>query len=452
MSDSTKPKLASADIYAPGKPQYVLADANSFFASCESVFDPSIANKPVVVLSNNDGCVVARSPAAKSLGIANGTPWFKIKEQATSDGVIARSSNYELYASLSHRMMAIMEQFFPEQEIYSIDECFLLSTWNRETTQLTCKRLRESVLRSVGIPVSIGIAPTKTLAKIANHWAKNYPQTAGITFWDDIYRNHGEQVLSSIPISDVWGVGRHLTRKLESIGITSALDLQKANPSVIKRRFSVLLERTVLELRGIPAIDSSESANNGVRTNQILCSRMFSRPVVGFETLSEALSIYAQKACTRLRRQGSLCSQVRSFCSTSPYSSHAYTAAGNTVKLLDPSDDPLTITRAARIALKDRIDPHAPYIRAGVVLLGLQDAANFHVLDGFDANRDSGLGTALEAISQRFGPYRAGIGYGGVRGKDRQDADTGREWTMHRNMLSARSTTRWEEMAIVHAW
>ncbi|BDR54466.1 DNA polymerase V subunit UmuC [Bombiscardovia apis] len=437
--------------HARQQPQYVLADANSFFASCESVFDPSLAGKPVVVLSNNDGCVVARSPAAKKLGITNGTPWFTIKEQAGLDGVIARSSNYELYASLSHRMMGIMEQFFLEQEVYSIDECFMLSLWDDDATFDACSRLREEVLRSVGIPVSVGVAPTKTLAKVANHWAKSHPSSAGITLWSRIYRRYGDHILESVPIRDIWGVGRRLTRKLESMGIISALDLRNADPTTIRRRFSVTLERTVLELRGIPAVENEENANSGVRTTQILCSRMFSDPVVGFDTLSQALSVYAQKACTRLRRQGSLCSQVRAFCSTSPYASYRYTACSHTIRLEDPCDNPMIITRAARRALQDRIDPHAPYIRAGVVLLDLQDADAFQTLDGLAAERDPGLGPVLEEAARRFGPFHVGIGYGGIRGAGRQDADTGGHWAMNRKMLSARPTTRWEEMVTVRA-
>ncbi|BDR52883.1 DNA polymerase V subunit UmuC [Bombiscardovia nodaiensis] len=441
----------SLDGHTKLTPQFVLADANSFFASCECVFDPRLADQPVVVLSNNDGCVVARSPAAKRLGITNGTPWFKIREQAERDGVIARSSNYELYASLSHRMMSIMEDFLPEQEVYSIDECFMVSLWDDKRTQEICARLRESVLQNVGIPVSVGIAPTKTLAKVANHWAKSHPSSAGITLWQQVVEDFGDQALASVPIGDVWGVGRRLTKKLESMGIVTALDLRNADPTVMRRRFSVLLERTVLELRGIPAIESEESANNGVRTNQILCSRMFSQPVFTYETLCQALSVYAQKACARLRHQGSLCSQVRAFCSTSPYSPYRYTASSHTVQLEDPSDDPIVITQAARTALAGRIDPHAPYIRAGVVLLDLQDARSYQTLEGLDARRDPGLGTALEEATRRFGPFRVGIGYGGVRGKGRQDSDTGGKWAMNRQMLSARPTTRWDEMVTVLA-
>ncbi|AKV55147.1 DNA polymerase V subunit UmuC [Bifidobacterium actinocoloniiforme DSM 22766] len=432
-------------------PQFVLADANSFFASCESVFNPSLAGRPVVVLSNNDGCVVARSPAAKRLGIANGTPWFKIREQAERDGVVARSSNYELYASLSHRMMSIMANFLPEQEVYSIDECFMLSLWDGQRTQAICADLRETVLRSVGIPVSVGVAPTKTLAKVANHWAKNHPGANGVTLWSQVLAQDGDRALASVPVADVWGVGRRLTKKLESTGILTALDLQRADPTAMRRRFSVLLERTVLELRGTPAIEREEDANGGARSQQILCSRMFSKPVVGFGTLSQALGVYAQKACSRLRRQGSLCSRVRVFCSSSPYAPGQYSAMSGQTRLEDPSDDPVVITRAARTALAGRVDPHAAYIRAGVVLENLRDAKGYQTLDGLEANRDRGLGPALDEAARRFGPFRVGIGFGGVRGKGRQDEDTGAEWAMNRRMLSPRCTTRWDEMATVHA-
>ncbi|RBQ00146.1 ImpB [Bifidobacterium xylocopae] len=432
-------------------PQYVLADANSFFASCESVFDPSLAGRPVVVLSNNDGCVVARSPAAKRLGIVNGTPWFKIRERADADGVVARSSNYELYASLSHRMMHVMARFLPEQEVYSIDECFMLSLWDDQRTQAICTDLRTAVLRSVGIPVSVGVAPTKTLAKVANHWAKNHPSSDGVTLWSRVATEDGDRALASVPVGEVWGVGRRLTRKLESMGILTALDLRQADPVMIRRRFSVLLERTVLELNGRPSIEPEEDANDGVRRQQILCSRMFSQPVTGFETLSQALGVYAQKACSHLRRQGSLCSRVRAFCSSSPYTRGQYSSASGSIDLEDPSDDPLTITKAARKALAGGIDPHAEYIRAGVVLEGLQNAGGYQPLAGFEAGRDQGLGPVLEEAARRFGPFRVGIGYGGVRGQGQQDDDTGGEWAMNRRMLSPRCTTRWDEMATVHA-
>ena len=431
----------------------VLADANSFFASCEMVFDPSLTNKPVVVLSNNDGCVVARSPAAKRLGIVNGTPWFKIREQAARDHVVARSSNYELYASLSARMMAVMTAFLPDQEVYSIDECFLHATGGPEHTVQTCTRMRTAVLDGVGIPVSVGIAPTKTLAKIANHWAKQHPSSRGVTLWNEADKLKAKQILSTIPIEDVWGVGRRLTRKLQAMGITNALQLRDTDPAFIRHRFSMVLERTVLELRGIPCIEAESDAAAGVRTTQILCSRMFSSPIRGIEGVRQALGVYAQKACGRLRRQHSLCSQVHAFCATSPFNTeNDYVVIRGSHTLLDPSDNPLLITKAAYHALGNRFDPHARYIRAGVLLSGLYDAESFHTLDGLQAAQDTrGIGEALEAVTRRFGPARVGIGYGGVRGGGKNNEDTGAKWTMRRDMLSPRSTTRWDEMAVVHA-
>ncbi|WEV42516.1 Y-family DNA polymerase [Bifidobacterium sp. ESL0682] len=435
------------------QPLMVLADANSFFASCERVFDPSLARKPVVVLSNNDGCVVARSAEAKRLGIKEGTPWFSIREEAQRTGVVARSSNYELYASLSARMMSVMSRFMPGQEIYSIDECFLSPSTDARQTVRVSTAMRKAVLEGVGIPVSIGIAPTKTLAKVANHWAKRHPASGGVSLWTDIEQQYGDAALAEIPVSDIWGVGRRLTKKLQAMGIVTALDLQRQDPVSIRHRFSITVERTVLELNGIPCIAGDASANDGKRKSEILCSRMFSTPITDMAHMDQALSVYAQKACRRLRRQSSLCSHVSAFCATSPFGpENSYQSFHGTTTLHDPSDDPLIIAKAACQALHGRADPHARYIRAGVLLLGLQDANDFTTLHGFEAKRDThNLGAIIDQANQKFGSSRVGIGYGGIRGKGRGDEDTGATWTMRREMLSGRCTTRWDEMAVAHA-
>ena len=440
---------------AAARPRVVLADANSFFTSCETVFHPELIGRPIVVLSNNDGCVVARSSAAKRLSIVNGTPWYQIRRRAEQDGVVARSSNYELYASLSQRMMRVMGRFLPNQEVYSIDECFLTSWRDDERTATVCARMRQAVLQGVGIPVSIGVAPTKTLAKIANHWAKRHPVSSrGVTLWNRLERAYGNGVLSSVPVGEVWGVGHRLSRRLMGMGIVTALQLRDADPTLIRRRFSVLLERTALELRGVPCIPADTNADAGVRTTQILCSRMFSTPVTGRATMRQVLSVYAQKACARLHRQHGLCSRVAVFCSSSPFHALKYSRASGSSPLTDPSDNPLVIAKAACNAL-DRspdFDPDARYVRAGVILLGLLDADDYHTLSGLGARRDDeNLGTVLDRAAHRFGPFRIGIGYGGIRGQGRGDADTGASWTMRRAMLSPRCTTRWDELAIVHA-
>ncbi|KFI46846.1 Y-family DNA polymerase [Bifidobacterium bohemicum] len=434
----------------------VLADANSFFASCERVFDPSLTNKPVVVLSNNDGCVVARSAEAKRLGIREGTPWFTIREEARRQGVVARSSNYELYASLSARMMSVMSRYFPDQQVYSIDECFFTTTLEADDAVETSKRMREAVLKGVGVPVSVGLATTKTLSKVANHWAKRHPECEGVALWNDIVEAEGDAALANVPINDVWGVGRRLTKKLQALGIVTALDLQHHDPVDIRHRFSILLERTVHELNGIPCVpddDANSSANGGKRTTEILCSRMFSTPITNFTQMSQALSVYSQRACHRLRQQGSLCSYVSVFCATSPYGAEGtYSSLHVTATLPDPSDDPLIISKAACKAVENRFDPHARYIRAGVLLLGLTDAARFKTLNGLEPKQDThGLGAVLDEAAKRFGPLRVGVGYAGIRGKGQANEDTGAAWTMRRDMLSPRSTTRWDEIAVAQA-
>lgn len=433
---------------------FALADANSFFASCECVFDPSLIGKPVVVLSNNDGCVVARSQAAKDLGVPEGIPWFKLRGQAEKDGIVARSSNYELYASLSARMMSVMGTYFAHQEIYSIDECFL-STRHPADEALTdrCIAMRTAVLRGVGVPVSVGIAPTKTLAKITNHWVKKHDARHGVDSWDDVKDMAGHDPLADVTVQDIWGVGRRLAPRLMSHGILTAADLRDQDPEDIRRRYSVLLERTVLELRGIPCIEDESSALNGTRMNQIMCSRMFSHPICDEATMRQAVSVYAQKAVRRLKRQRGLCDAVSVFCGTGPTDDegNGRTFVRGTAVLPTPSDDPIHICKAACKALEGRMVPGQRYVRAGVLLWGLHDADSYEPLDGFEATRDTGLGDTLEQITRRFGPSHVGIGYSGIRGKGRWNEDTGASWTMRRSMMSRRCTTRWDEMAIVKA-
>lgn len=446
---------------SPPRTQIILADANSFFASCETVFDPSLRGKPVVVLSNNDGCVVARSAAAKPL-VAEGVPWFQIREYAAERGIVARSSNYELYGSLSRRMMSVMSHFFEHQEIYSIDECFLRSHQSLDQIEAACHTMRETVLQGVGIPVSIGIAPTKTLAKIANHWSKNnqlktgsaVPQSQTVCAWSALDPHLREEILAATPIDDIWGVGRRLTRKLLAMGILTARDLRDADLATIRRKFSVLLARTVLELREVPCVDDESNALNGFRKQQILCSRMFSRPVTTQDELRQALSVYVQNACRRLRRQGCLAGTIGFFCGISPYAKQTghHSLPLQQIHLDVPTDDPLVMTRVIAAKLLTQVTSTTPFIRAGIILTDLVLAKDYQPLEGFEAQQDTHeIGSLLDAATARFGQYSLGIGYGGIRGKGRKNHETGASWSMRRQMLSARSTTRWDEMAVVRA-
>ncbi|MFD0704863.1 DUF4113 domain-containing protein [Alloscardovia venturai] len=433
--------------------QFILADADSFFASCERVFHPSLANKPIVVLSNNDGCVVARNLEAKNLGIPRGIPWFKIREQAAHDGVIARSSNYELYASLSTRMMHIMNSFLPHQHVYSIDECFFEAHECEEELVRISGRMQNAVWKGLGLPISISIAPTLTLTKIINHWAKRTFGTRTITTWNQAV-DFDKNFLEHIDVAHVWGVGRHLAPKLIAMGITTAADLRDTNEVLIRKQFNVNMQQTVLELRGIPCIatSTSQDALDGKRTTQIMCSRMFSHPIRDSATLRQSISVYTQKAALRLRHQGSLATGISVFCSTSRYnSSDTPSHIRGTYTLEEPTNDPLILTRHACECIENRIIIGAPYTRAGVILHGLIDEDSYTPLDIFNVQHDKGIGDILEAAHKRFGAYHIGIGYGGIRGLARKSGDTGAHWSMKRSYLSSRSTTCWNEMAIVRA-
>ncbi|WP_287543648.1 Y-family DNA polymerase [Bifidobacterium sp.] len=397
---------------------FVLADADSFYASCERVFDPGLAGRPVVVLSNNDGCVVARSREAKNLGIQEGVPWFKLREFARMHGVTARSSNYELYASLSARMMRVMDQWLPGRVAYSIDECFLDPP--ARDPDRTLRLMRHAVLKGVGVPVTVTMAPTRTLAKLLSHWAKHTPDTGGAAVWDDLDPTLRETIMRSTPVGDVWGVGRRNAPRLTAMGLTDAMRLRDADQTAIRRRFGVNLARTVLELRGVPCVElAGGDAVDGRREHMIVYSRMFGRPVTDTDGLRAVAGVHAQHAAVRLRRQGSLARLVGAWAATSPYK----------------ADCPTGLRWA----------------RAAVILTDLTDRDTFMTLPGLEPRLDEGLADAIDRINHRYGAMHAGIGYAGLRGAGRDDTDTGADWRMRRTMLSPRATTRWDEIAIARA-
>ncbi|WP_418968707.1 Y-family DNA polymerase [Alloscardovia omnicolens] len=437
----------------PKTHQFVLADADSFFASCERVFNPLLHHVPVVVLSNNDGCVVARSYEAKKLKIPEGIAWFKIRDFAQEHGVVACSSNYELYGSLSARMMHVMNTFLPHQHVYSIDECFFDVQASSDELRHVCENMREAVWRGLGLPISVSIAPTCTLAKAVSHWAKKHIGTRTIMSWDTVVE-HDPHFLDHIPVQDVWGIGRRLAPKLMGMGIISASDLRDSDPVALRKRFNVSVQQTILELRGIACIDFEEESRalDGKRMNQIMCSRMFSHPLRDETSLRQAVSLYAQKATHRLRRQSSLCSHVSVFCSTSRFATpQEHSHISGTCALPEPTNDPLMITKYACACIQHRVEEGKPYARAGVVLHGLIDDDAYAPLEIFSPRIDQSIAPVLDIVQQRFGPLRVGIGYGGIRAEQRMSDDTGAHWSMKRQFLSARATTRWDEMVTVRA-
>src|SRR5690554_2352753 len=279
---------------------FALVDCNNFYASCEKLFRPDLANVPVVVLSNNDGCVVARSKEAKDLGIKMAVPLYQVKDLLQRHNIKTFSSNYALYADISSRVMRVLESLAPQVEVYSIDEAFLDLTGVSSIQSLEAfgQHVKQSVLQWVGIHVCVGIAPTKTLAKLANHAAKKYPATGGVV--DLSQRERQQKLLAITPVTDVWGVGRRLGKRLDMMGIKTALDLAKCVPATIRNSFSIVLERTVRELNGESCLDLEELPPT---KQQIMCSRSFGSRITTFEQMSEAIAQYTARAAEKLRQE-----------------------------------------------------------------------------------------------------------------------------------------------------
>lgn len=293
-----------------------LVDVNSFYASCERVFDPHLENRPLVVLSNNDGCVVARSSEAKALGVEMGTPWFKIANWAKHVGLEARSSNYELYGSLSACVMELLGRYSAWQEVYSIDEAFLGVRGTREELERLGREIRHAVRTHVGLPVCVGLGSSKTLAKLANRAAKDHPQLGGVASMDDYPPDRVDAIMDSLTVDQLWGVAGRTTKKLAGYGIHTVRELRDADPRAIRKWFSVVLQRTVYELRGIDCIPLE--AERTVK-EQIIFSRSFSTPVTTVDAMHQVMAVYGQRASYRLRKQRSVAKTMICFASTSGF-------------------------------------------------------------------------------------------------------------------------------------
>lgn len=419
---------------------FALVDGNNFYVSCERVFNPRLEGRPVVVLSNNDGCAVARSAEVKALGVKMGTPWFQMQKLAQRHGIVALSSNYELYADLSSRMMSLLGRFAPDQEIYSIDECFLgLEGFQRVELMDYGREMRRTVRQSIGIPVCVGFAATKTLAKLANHCAKK--GLAGEDGVCDLTRlSPGEfsQLLSGIPVGDVWGVGRKLAERLGARGITQVETLRTADPKALRREFSVVLERTVDELNGISCLGLEDVAPS---KQQIMSSRSFGQYVYDLEPLSQAVASYMAVAAEKLRRQQSRAGMVQVYVRTNPFAEHqAQYQQGLSAPLPTPSDDTRYLIRVAGWLLKKIYRPGYAYQKAGVILMDLRDAGTVQA-DLFSGPHDNpALMQVMDRINATWG-----------RGTLRCAAEgMHKGWAMKREKKSPNYTTRWDELPEAH--
>lgn len=345
---------------------FALVDVNSFYTSCETVFRPDLQGKPVVVVSNNDGCIISRSAEAKSLGIKMGEPFFKIKNNTYSSRIHVFSSNYALYADLSERVMQTLNETSPSVEIYSIDEAFVNLSGMMNCMPLSSfgYEMKNQVLKNTGLIVGVGIAQTKTLAKLANHAAKKWRGTGGVVDLSNIDRQRRLMALTSV--EDVWGIGRRISKKLNSMGINTALDLAESSLWVIRKHFNVVLERTVRELRGEQCLELEEFSPT---KQQIICSRSFGHRITQYSDMHQAICAYAERASEKLRSERQFCRFVSVFLRTSPHADNEiYYGNQASVKLLIPSNDTRDIINAATNALRRVwVDGHR-YMKAGVIL------------------------------------------------------------------------------------
>ncbi len=417
-------------------PVFALVDCNNFYASCEKLFRPDLKDTPVVVLSNNDGCVVARSREAKSLGIKMGVPIFQIKSEMQRHGILAFSSNYALYADLSSRVMRTLEEMAPRVEVYSIDEAFLDLTGIESAISLVefGQQVRERIGHWIGITVCVGIAPTKTLAKLANHAAKKYPATQGVV--DLTNPDRQRRLLALVPVDDVWGVGRRLSKRLNALGITTALDLANASPRAIRDQFSVVLERTVRELNGESCIELEDIPPT---KKQIVCSRSFGIKVTQFELLREAVCEYATRATEKLRKEQRQAKVMTVFIRTSPFKDnepqYSNSASG---ELLIPSCDTRDFIELANHLLKRIWKDGFRYAKAGVMLSDFYDPGMFQpgLFDDVSTRSNSQqLMSVLDTINQ------SGAGKVFFAGQG-----TKKDWSMKREHLSPAYTTRWDQL------
>lgn len=419
---------------------YALADVNSFYASCEKVFRPDLRNKPVVVLSNNDGCVIARSPEAKRLGIKMGVPWFQLKMTQFPEPVITFSSNYELYASMSNRVMSHIEELAPRVEQYSIDEMFLDVSGIDSCIDFedVGRQLREHVRNGTGLTIGVGMGPTKTLAKSAQWASKEWPQFGGVLALTTGNPRRTEKLLSLQPVEEIWGVGRRISRKLSTMGITTALQLARVNPAFIRKNFNVVLERTVRELNGVSCISLEEAPSP---KQQIICSRSFGERVTTYEALRQAICQHAERAAEKLRGERQFCRHIAVFVKTSPFAvNEAYYANVASEKLLLPTRDTRDIISAAVKALDSIwLDGHR-YAKAGVMLNDFTPSG-VSQLNLFDEEQPRAQSDELMKVLDRINHSGKGKIWFAGRG-------IAPEWQMKRDMLSPAYTTRWSDIPV----
>jgi DNA polymerase V len=414
---------------------FALVDCNNFYASCERVFNPAIRARPVVVLSNNDGCIIARSNEAKALGFKMGDPYFKVKPQIARHGVAVFSSNYTLYGDMSQRVVQTLEQLAPSVEVYSIDEAFLdLTGFTDEAMTTLSAQIRRTVRQWTGIPVSVGIGPTKTLAKAASRLAKKRPDAQGV--WSLLTPSAQHDALSTLPVVDVWGIGRQWAKLLESQGVTTALALSEQSDAWLRKHLNVVGQRTAWELRGIPCIplELAPQARKG-----IMVSRSFGRRLTEFEPVREALAAHVTRVAEKLRREHRRARQMMIFLHNSPFDpKDAHVSRQASFQLPHPTSDTTELIHHACQALARLYRPGVRYSKCGVMLTELtpDTVHQGDFLDTRNTARSKQLMATLDAINRRMGRDSVFYAASGVE----------RDWAMAATMKSHHFTTDWQQL------
>lgn len=420
---------------------YALVDCNNFYVSCEQVFNPSLRHRPVIVLSSNDGCCVSRSNEAKAIGIPMGVPFFELKSVIEKHHVQVFSSNFELYADMSQRVMKILTSYSPTIEFYSIDEAFL--EWNTvdKNYQQLGAVIRQDILQQTGISVSVGIGQTKTLAKAANELAKKHPEYQGVFDFARLNTTERLQYLGLIPVGDVWGIGRHSAPKLHNLGIYSAADLAQASPQLIKQVTSIHGMRTATELQGITCLDLNDhpDAKKG-----ICSSRSFGTVITKISALQESIASHIDHGCAKLRKEGSIAQFLTIFVKTrTKHEAPKYRSCN--LSLATASNYPPDFTALVPAALNQLITPNTRYIKTGILLSGISPATAlqqhlFETQTTQNSKLHKAIQKAMDALRYRYGTQSIKFA----------TALPTSSWQTRCERRSQRYTTRLPELIVAH--
>jgi DNA polymerase V len=420
--------------------QIALIDCNNFYVSCERLFRPDIRTTPVVILSNNDGCVVSRSNEAKALGIKMAQPWFECKALAEQHGILALSSNYALYADISNRVMSILSEYSPSSEVYSIDECFVDLTGTTNLRGISYE-MRDRVMQWTGIPVCVGIGSTKTLAKLANHVAKKHPKSSGVFNLNALTEFQKTRLLGQIAVDEVWGIGRQLTMRLAAHGIQTVLELHNAHTPTLRAEFGVVIEKTQRELQGIVCIDLQDIEP---LKKQIISSRSFGNTVQNMDALKDAMSSFVANACSKLRSQGSQAALIQVFLQTNRFRKDLpQYMPSMSIPLPQPTSNSLVVNRYANYLIECMFKPEYQYKKAGIVLSEISSKTQHQgdlLLDAEVKKGSVKLMDAIDQLNRRYGRDSVKISTQGAY----------QEWQMRQERKSPNYTTSWAEIQTVN--